>query len=100
MSEDDVRAVKRLCKLLQKKLADRDYLLGVLWFINKDHLFFSKDYTYMKPKPLRAKFELSAVNNTDGFYDGIPEPKKKKKGPCQLRMSKQERKQMTLFDLE
>ena len=73
-----MKAVKKLCRLLKKKLADMDYLLGVLWFINKEHRFFKKDYVYVKPKPIRAKFQLPAVNNSDGFYNGIPEPKKKK----------------------
>ena len=87
-----------------KKLADSNWLIQVIYYLNPDHAIFQKEYFYEKPKKERAAFnDIPLVNNDDGFWDNLPaavKPGSKKNGPRFLRLTKTERKQMKLQALE
>ena len=64
--------MQALADLVKKKLADLNFLLGILHFINKDHAFFAKDYVYVKPSRPLISINMPAVDNQDGFFDNLP----------------------------
>lgn len=52
--------------ITEKRVPDRDWALQVLFAIKPDLVFFKKDYV---PKKAIDKI---LVNNSDGFFDGLP----------------------------
>ena len=80
-------------------MADSNWLVQVIYYLNPDNVIFQKEYFYEKPKKERAFNDLPMVNNDDGFWDNLPAAAKlgsKKNGPRFLRLTKIERKQMKL----
>ena len=65
--------------IVVKKLADSNWLVQVIYYLNPDHAIFQKEYFYEKPKKERAFNDLPMVNNDDGFFDNLPAMKLKGK---------------------
>ena len=98
-----VQPLFALREIVVKKLADSNWLIQVIYFLNPDHDIFQKEFFYEKPKKERAFNNMPMINNDDGFWDNLPAAAKlgsKKNGPRFLRLTKNERKQMKLQALE
>ena len=96
----DIDKVQALAILVKKKLADLTFLLGILHFIYNDHPFFAKDYIYVRPQRPLLSVNMPAVNNDDGFFNDLPIQSEKKRGCKKLRMTKQEKKEWEIIQLE
>ena len=92
--------LENLMQLLQKKKADTQWLLEVLNVLDENHRVFAPDYVYVKPrKPHAVKNQMIA--NHDSFFDGLPMmPSKKSKRVSTFRVSKTERQEQKVRDLE
>ena len=91
---------QNLAELLTKKKADTQWLLQVLYALDNTHRVFAPDYVYVKPrKPHAVKNQMIA--NHDSFFDGLPMmPSKKSKRVSTFRVSKTERQEQKVRDLE
>ena len=71
-----------------KKLADTEWLLLVLLTVNPRSEVFRSDYYYQRPRNTVAQ-QASLVDNSDNFFDDLPElPLSKQKRCGMLRLSK------------
>ena len=89
-----MKPVLALRDLVIKHLADSQWLVQVLHVLRPNHDIFRKNYFYERPKKERAFKDLRMVDNSDGFFDDLPEAcsKNKKRGSRFLRLTKVERK--------
>ncbi len=62
----------------EDQLPDSRWLLAVLSTLDPDHEFFSKNFVYEAEKKQPAG-GVQVVDNQDGFYSGLPTPKRKRK---------------------
>ena len=97
-----MKPVLALRDLVVKHLADSQWLVLLLYVLRPNHDIFRKDYFYERPKKERTFNDLPMVDNTDGFFNDLPEAsiKNKKRGSRFLRLTKAERKQMKIEHLE
>ena len=92
--------MQALADHIKKKLADLNFLLGVLHYLNNDHAFFAKDYVYIKPTRPLISVTMPAVNNSDGFFTNLPIQSEKKRGCKKLRMTKLEKKEWQILQIK
>ena len=72
-------AFKATAMLIKKNPPSKVWLLQVLATIDPDHLLFTKEYR--KPtKQQQVQVQETMVNNSDGFFSGLPILGKRKKG--------------------
>ena len=63
--------LKALQERLQKKKANKEWLIDVLWCLDGDHPIFEKDYVYRRPKDSHLDY-MKLIPNEKGFFDGLP----------------------------
>ena len=95
-----VDKVQALADLVKKKLADLPFLLGILGFVEPNHLFFGKNYVYEKPRRPLVAAEMPVINNDDGFFDNLPVYSEKARGRKKLRMTKLEKKRWQIIQMQ
>ena len=97
-----MKPVLALRDLVVKHLADTEWLVLLLHVLRPEHDIFRKNYFYERPKKERGFNSLPMVDNSDGFFNDLPEAsfKNKKRGSRFLRLTKAERKQMKIEQLE
>jgi len=82
---------------------DKDWLVIILSTLNQDHRYFDKDYR-ATAEELREEddgFQGLMVDNTDDFFDGLPEQSgKKKKRGRNIFISKQQKEEAKFSKLE
>ena len=71
-SERELEALVSTLELIEKKLANTEWLVQVLHCINPGHVIFAKDYIYERPAKARAMNALPLLKNDDGFFDNLP----------------------------
>ena len=88
------KPVQNLVDLLKKKKADTQWLLELLYVLNRNHGVFAPDYLYIKPRrtPLNQAAGPRMVSNSDNFFEGLPQVASKKgKRNSTFRVTKAER---------
>ena len=63
----------KLLGITEKRIPDKDWALQMLYALKPDHNFFKKSYV-----PKRAVDKI-LLDNRDGFFDGLPPGKFKKR---------------------
>ena len=100
---EDISTLEALVTMLvDGKQADSGFLLQVLHLVNENDEIFRRDYVYEKPKAFKPVATLPLVCNADGFFDGLPllKDKKKGRGEQQLRLTRAQKDAMQLQVLE
>ena len=89
-----MKPVLALRDLILKHLADSDWLVLNLHILRPNHDIFRKNYLYERPKKERTFNDLPMMDNSDGFFNDLPEAsmKNKKRGSRFMRLTKAERK--------
>ena len=83
--------VRALVELLQKKGADKAWLLKVLWYFDSDSEVFAKSYRYVRPRNKLHPERMEVFGNDDGFWDDLPLLQPNEKKGRQMRMSKKDK---------
>ena len=100
----NTRPLQLLIDLLSgKKSADTAFLVQVLHLCNPSDEIFATDYLYVRPRKVKAQVAMPLVDNSDGFFNGLPalsSRAKGKKGHQQLRLTKAQKRNMQLKVLE
>ena len=90
-TEETLLPVRALVERLQKKGADKDWLLKVLWCFDSDSVVFSKGYRYERPRNKLHPERMEVFGNDDGFWDDFPPLLPNEMKGRQMRMSKQDK---------
>ena len=99
--DDEMMApVRRLVKILQKKSADKAWLLRVLHHLDSGHPVFAKDYRYVRPANKLNPDRLEVFHNDDGFYDDLPPLQPHELRGRQMRLAKGDKQtlQMKMYE--
>ena len=56
---------------LKKKKANKEWLIDILWCLDKEHPIFEKDYVYRRPRDNSLEF-MQLIPNENQFFDGLP----------------------------
>ena len=89
--------------LMTKKTADTAWLVQVLHMVNENDEVFARDYVYVRPQKVKAQVDIPLIDNSDGFFSGLPKVPnggKNKGAKRQMRLSKQQKDAMRLQVLE
>ena len=97
---EDTSRLDNLLLLLQKKSADSAWLVQVLHLVNDQDEIFARDYVYVRPRPVKAKVEMPFMDNSDGFFSGLPKLPASSSSKRQLRLTKQQKEALQLQSLE
>ena len=73
VSEAEGDPILATVELINKKLADVDWLVKCLYVLNEAHPIFAKSYKYVRPSNQLAANTMQVMNNDDGFFDGLPQ---------------------------
>lgn len=82
-----------------KRLADKDWLIKILYCIEPNNEIFSRVYVYKRPQRQPTAMNVPAIGNEDGFFDNLPELDQRRRGR-QLRLPKSERQTLKLATLQ
>ena len=95
-TRDHLSRVRALMEIVAKKGADKDWLLKVLWCLDRDCKVFGKSYRYVKPKDKINPARIEVFGNQDGFFDDLPPLLPHEMKGRQMRMSKQDKQQLQM----
>ena len=83
-----------LIEALEKRSADKEWLIALLHFVDPDSCYFKKDYRPVNKKPEEPELVL-CINNDDGFFTeaGLP-VKGKPRANLRLMFTQEEREEI------
>ena len=71
--KEDVIPLTMLCAALEKKHADKHWLVTVLSVCDPENDIFKKDYVYERQRKRLRSDALPVLDNEDGFFDHLPQ---------------------------
>ena len=90
-----------LCEAMEKQAPDQRWLVQALKVLVKDHAIFKKSYAYYRPVSAVTVYNIAALSNDDGLFDGLPVlPDHIRARGKRLRLTKPERQKLQLEYLE
>ena len=90
-TEENLGPVHALVERVQKKSADKSWLLKLLYYFDPECEVFSKGYRYVRPRNKLHPERMEVFGNDDGFWNDLPPLQPNEMRGRQMRMSKQDK---------
>ena len=79
--------MRALLALLKRRDANKDWLLTVLWCVDRANPIFDKSYMYQRPQTSQVNF-MPLIPNEENFFDDCPQLDQRQLRRKQLRLPK------------